>query len=87
MQSNQKDLKKFFGDIHSIIDIDLVIHKGFLYRFLALNYAGKTRSISILSIFLKSVIRTDSILGYDILKDAKRFMELNNFAEWTKLQF
>ncbi len=66
------NLKKYFGDIHAVDGIDLQIPKGSLFGFLGPNGAGKTTSISIFSTILKPTSGTASVLGLDILKDAKK---------------
>ncbi|MFX1338917.1 MAG: ABC transporter ATP-binding protein [Promethearchaeota archaeon] len=69
------NLKKYFGDIHAVDGIDLEIPKGSLFGFLGPNGAGKTTSISMLSTVLKPTSGTASVLGYDILKEAKKIKE------------
>ena len=70
-----KNLKKFFGEIHAVDGIDLDIPKGALFGFLGPNGAGKTTSISMLSTVLKPTSGTASVLGFDILKQAKKIKE------------
>ena len=69
-------LKRYFGDIHAVDGIDLQIPRGSLFGFLGPNGAGKTTTISMLSTIIPPTSGSASILGLDIIKDAKKIKEL-----------
>jgi len=60
------DLRKQFGSLVAVDDINLDVKKGELFAFLGPNGAGKTTAISMLCCLLKPSGGTASIMGYDI---------------------
>jgi ABC-2 type transport system ATP-binding protein len=68
-------LKKYFGNIRAVDGIDLQISRGSLFGFLGPNGAGKTTTISMLSTILPPTSGSALIMGYDILKEAKKVKE------------
>ncbi|MHA1193829.1 MAG: ABC transporter ATP-binding protein [Promethearchaeota archaeon] len=66
------DLKKHFDEIKAVDGINIKIPKGSLFGFLGPNGAGKTTTISMLSTILPPTSGTASILGNDLLEDAKK---------------
>ncbi|MHA1688549.1 MAG: ABC transporter ATP-binding protein [Promethearchaeota archaeon] len=64
-------LKKKFGNLVAVDEIDLEIPQGKLFGFLGPNGAGKTTTISMLSTILPPTSGNAFILGYDLKKEAK----------------
>ncbi|MHA1804935.1 MAG: ABC transporter ATP-binding protein [Promethearchaeota archaeon] len=64
-------LKKKFGNLVAVDEIDLEIPQGKLFGFLGPNGAGKTTTISMLSTILPPTSGNAFILGYDLEKEAK----------------
>ncbi len=66
---------KSFGDTHALAGIDLAIRKGTVYGLLGPNGAGKTTLIRILATLLRPSGGTATVLGHDVVKDARRVRE------------
>ena len=64
-------LTKTFGTTHALAGIDLQIEKGTVYGLLGPNGAGKTTAIRILTTLAKPTSGTATVLGHDVVKDAK----------------
>jgi ABC-2 type transport system ATP-binding protein len=69
-------LKKQFGDLVAVNEIDLHVPKGSLFGFLGPNGAGKSTTISMLSTILPPTSGTAKIMGYDIVKERAKVREL-----------
>jgi len=65
-------LRKSFGKIEAVKNIDLEINEGEFFGLLGPNGAGKTTTINILSTVLQPDAGEVLINGYDLKKDAAR---------------
>jgi ABC-2 type transport system ATP-binding protein len=68
-------LAKRFGDTIALDGVDLRIGQGTVYGLLGPNGAGKTTTIRILATLLKPDRGTGTILGLDVVRDARRVRE------------
>jgi ABC-2 type transport system ATP-binding protein len=64
-------LAKAFGKTKALVGVDLRIRKGSVYGLLGPNGAGKTTTIRILSTLLRPDAGTATVLGLDVVKDAR----------------
>jgi len=62
-------LRKDFGDLRAVDNLDLDIQQGEFFAFLGPNGAGKTTTIKMLTGLLRPTAGTLSIAGFDIQKD------------------
>ncbi|HET6836749.1 MAG TPA: ATP-binding cassette domain-containing protein [Gemmatimonadales bacterium] len=69
------ELIKTFGDTRALDGVDLQIRKGSVYGLLGPNGAGKTTTIRVLATLLKPDSGTATVLGHDVVRDAKRVRE------------
>jgi ABC-2 type transport system ATP-binding protein len=69
---NIKGLRKSFGKIEAIKNIDLQIEKGEFFGLLGPNGAGKTTTINILSTILKPDAGQVEINGFDLKKQPEK---------------
>jgi ABC-2 type transport system ATP-binding protein len=67
-----KKLKKDFGEIHAVKDLDLEVAVGSRFGFLGPNGAGKTTTVRILSGITKATGGSATVCGFDISKDANK---------------
>jgi ABC-2 type transport system ATP-binding protein len=63
---------KSFGETRALSGIDLSIKKGTVYGLLGPNGAGKTTIIRILATLIRPTGGTATVLGHDVVRDAKR---------------
>ena len=68
-------LAKHFGDTRALDGVDLAIRQGTVYGLLGPNGAGKTTTIRILATLLKPDSGTATVLGHDVVRDARRVRE------------
>jgi ABC-2 type transport system ATP-binding protein len=68
-------LVKTFGDTRALNGVDLQIRQGSVYGLLGPNGAGKTTMIRILATLLRPSAGQATVLGYDVVKDAKTVRE------------
>lgn len=66
-----RGLVKMFGTNRAVDGVDLAIPRGMVYGFLGPNGAGKTTTIRMLATLIRPDEGTASILGHDIVKEAK----------------
>ncbi len=59
-------LKKDFGNIVAVNDLDLNVREGMVYGFLGPNGAGKSTTINMLMGFMKPTEGKATVMGYDI---------------------
>ncbi len=59
-------LKKDFGNIVAVNDLDLNVREGIVYGFLGPNGAGKSTTINMLMGFMKPTEGKATVMGYDI---------------------
>jgi ABC-2 type transport system ATP-binding protein len=64
-------LTKAFGETRALAGVDLRIRQGTVYGLLGPNGAGKTTTIRILATLLKPDEGTATVLGLDVVRDAK----------------
>jgi ABC-2 type transport system ATP-binding protein len=69
-------LKKAFGATQAVDGVDLEVPVGSVYGVLGPNGAGKTTTIRILATLLRPDHGTASVLGYDVVRDAKEVRRL-----------
>jgi ABC-2 type transport system ATP-binding protein len=69
-------LKKAFGATQAVDGVDLEVPVGSVYGVLGPNGAGKTTTIRILATLLRPDHGTASVLGHDVVKDAKEVRRL-----------
>lgn len=62
-------LKKNFGDVKAVNDIDFTVGKGELFGFLGVNGAGKSTTINMLCTVLKPTAGDAYICGYKVGKE------------------
>ena len=68
-------LTKSFGKTRALAGVDLRIRKGSVYGLLGPNGAGKTTTIRILATLLKPDEGTATVLGHDVVRDARTVRE------------
>jgi ABC-2 type transport system ATP-binding protein len=68
-------LTKSFGKTRALAGVDLRIRKGSVYGLLGPNGAGKTTTIRILATLLKPDEGTATVLGLDVVRDARTVRE------------
>lgn len=68
-------LKKSYGEITAVDEIDLKISIGTLFGFLGPNGAGKTTTISMLSTILPPTSGEASVLGHDLKRESAQIKE------------
>jgi ABC-2 type transport system ATP-binding protein len=68
-------LVKTFGATRALDGLDLHIRKGSVYGLLGPNGAGKTTAIRVLATLLKPDGGTATVLGFDVVRDAKAVRE------------
>lgn len=62
-------LKKYFGDVKAVNDINFTVEKGELFGFLGVNGAGKSTTINMLCTVLKPTGGDAYICGYKVGKE------------------
>ncbi len=70
-----RGLAKSFGDTRALDGVDLDIRQGSVYGQLGPNGAGKTTTIRILATLLAPDAGTATVLGHDVVRDARRARE------------
>lgn len=68
-------LAKSFGKTRALDGVDLRIRRGSVYGLLGPNGAGKTTTIRILATLLRPDAGTATVLGHDVVRDARRVRE------------
>jgi daunorubicin/doxorubicin transport system ATP-binding protein len=64
-------LVKLFGQTRALDGLNLTIRGGSVYGLLGPNGAGKTTAVRVLSTLLKPNAGTATVLGFDVVRDAK----------------
>ena len=70
-----RGLAKRFGDTRALDGVDLSIAQGTVYGLLGPNGAGKTTTIRILATLLSPDAGSATVLGHDVVRDARRVRE------------
>jgi ABC-2 type transport system ATP-binding protein len=70
-----RSLAKRFGDTRALDGVDLRIRQGSVYGLLGPNGAGKTTTIRILATLLAPDAGSATVLGHDVVRDARRVRE------------
>jgi daunorubicin/doxorubicin transport system ATP-binding protein len=68
-------LIKRFGTTKALDGVDLRIRQGSVYGLLGPNGAGKTTTIRILATLLRPTAGTATVMGHDVVRDARRVRE------------
>jgi ABC-2 type transport system ATP-binding protein len=68
-------LIKTFGSTRALDGVDLQIREGTVYGLLGPNGAGKTTTIRILATLIRSDAGTASVLGHDVVREARAVRE------------
>jgi ABC-2 type transport system ATP-binding protein len=68
-------LAKSFGKTTALAGVDLGIRQGSVYGLLGPNGAGKTTTIRILATLLRPDAGTATVLGHDVVRDARLVRE------------
>jgi ABC-2 type transport system ATP-binding protein len=68
-------LIKTFGDTRALSGVDLRIRQGSVFGLLGPNGAGKTTTIRILATLLEPTSGTATVLGHDVVRDARTVRE------------
>ena len=68
-------LTKSFGETRALAGLDLRIRQGCVYGLLGPNGAGKTTTIRILGTLLRADGGTASVLGHDLIREARTVRE------------
>lgn len=63
-------LKKFYGDIQAVKDIDFDVERGSFFAFLGVNGAGKSTTINMLCTLLTPDGGKAEVCGHDLIKEA-----------------
>ena len=66
------DLRKRFGDVEALCGVDLRAETGTVLGLLGPNGAGKTTAVRILTTLLRPDAGEARVVGYDVVRDAKR---------------
>jgi len=70
-----RGLAQRLGDTRALDGVDLSIAQGTVYGLLGPNGAGKTTTIRILATLLSPDAETATVLGHDVVRDARRVRE------------
>jgi ABC-2 type transport system ATP-binding protein len=70
-----RDLRKSYGDVHALRDVDLRVEPGIIFGLLGPNGAGKTTAVRILTTLLPPDGGTAAVAGLDVVRDAARLRE------------
>ncbi|MCD8524254.1 MAG: ABC transporter ATP-binding protein [Gammaproteobacteria bacterium] len=67
---NVQKINKFFGEKHTVCDVDMKVKKGEIFGFLGPNGSGKTTTLRMICGLLTPSSGSGHCLGYDIIKDS-----------------
>ncbi len=73
---NINQVHKFFGQLHALRGIDLVIEQGEFFALLGPNGAGKSTLINLLAGLLRPTSGNLSVLGHDVVTDYRSARKL-----------
>lgn len=65
-------LRKTFGALVAVADLDLAIHRGELFGLLGPNGSGKTTTIRMLCGLMAPTAGAATVVGYDVVRQAER---------------
>ncbi len=66
------DLRRSFGDVEAVRQVDLVVQPGEIYGFLGPNGAGKSTVVKMLTTLLKPTSGSARVLGLDVATQADK---------------
>ena len=64
-------LRKEFGDVRAVDDLDLTVEQGEVFGFLGHNGAGKSTTINMLLGFLRPTAGDIEVLGHDVTEESR----------------
>ena len=70
-----KIYKSRAGEVHALDGLDLTVDEGTVLSLLGPNGAGKTTTVRILATLLRPDAGRASVLGYDVVKQARQLRE------------
>jgi len=67
-----RDLKKAYGDVSAVKDVNFDVSPGEIFGFLGPNGAGKSTTIKMLCTLVRPTAGSARVAGFDVVEDARR---------------